>query len=148
MRKILTFILALTFLGCAQNNPQEQLKNLNGYWEIKSVDSPYGTDKDYKFNERVDYIEFNDTLGFRTKVLPRIDGTFVNSDSKETVIARIIDDSLRLNYSTAFDNWTETVLKADGNQLQVKNSRGMIYTYSKFEKVNYPEANSQEIREK
>ncbi|MEH6657153.1 hypothetical protein [Leeuwenhoekiella marinoflava] len=136
MRKILISILALALFGCAENNPKEQLKNLNGYWEIKSVDSPFGNDRAYKFNERVDYIELQDSIGFRTKVLPRIDGTFVNSDTKETIIARIINDSLRLNYSTPFDKWIETVLKADGNELQVKNNRGMIYTYSKFEKIN------------
>ncbi|MFD2828186.1 lipocalin family protein [Leeuwenhoekiella polynyae] len=146
MKKILVSILTVAFLSCAENNPEEQLKNLNGYWEIKSVDSPYGNDRDYKFNERVDYIELTDTIGFRTKVLPRIDGTFVNSDTKETVIARITNDSLRLNYSTPFDNWTETVLKADANQLQVKNDRGMIYTYAKFEKVNYLRESPRDIR--
>ncbi|RXG15404.1 hypothetical protein DSM03_102366 [Leeuwenhoekiella aestuarii] len=146
MKKILVSILTLALFSCAENDPEEQLKNLNGYWEIKSVDSPYGNDRHYKFNERVDYIELKDTIGFRTKVLPRIDGTFVKSDTKETVIARITNDSLRLNYSTPFDNWTETVLKADGNQLQVKNNRGMIYTYSKFEKINYLETSSRDIR--
>ena len=82
------------------------------------------------------YIEIQDSTGFRTKVLPRIDGTFVNSDTQEQVTARIIDDSLRLQYRTPFDSWTETVLEANGEKLSVKNDRGMIYSYRKFEKIN------------
>ena len=123
-------------LGCAENNPEEQLKNLNGYWEIKQVENPNGKTTDYKFNEQVDFIELKDTLGFRTKVLPRIDGTFVTTDSKENIVAIIKNDSLYLNYTTPFDSWSETVLIADGNKLQLKNDRGLIYTYHKFEKID------------
>ncbi|WP_035899328.1 lipocalin family protein [Leeuwenhoekiella sp. MAR_2009_132] len=123
-------------LGCAENNPEEQLKNLNGYWEIKQVENPNGKTTDYKFNEQVDFIELRDTLGFRTKVLPRIDGTFVTTDSKENIVAIIKNDSLYLNYTTPFDSWSETVLIADGNELQLKNDRGLIYTYHKFEKID------------
>ncbi|MDP5044111.1 MAG: hypothetical protein NWQ06_03925 [Leeuwenhoekiella sp.] len=123
-------------LGCAENNPDEQLKNLNGYWEIKQVENPNGKTTDYKFNEQVDFIELKDTLGFRTKVLPRIDGTFVTTDSKENIVAIIKNDSLYLNYTTPFDSWSETVLIADGNELQLKNDRGLIYTYHKFEKID------------
>ena len=131
---ILSFFL---ILSCTEkNDPKAQLKNLNGYWEIKRVTTPEGKKQEYSFSEQVDYIELKDSLGFRTKVLPRIDGTFETTDSKETVVARIINDSVRLNYSTPYDNWVETVLKADGNLLQVRNSRAMIYTYSKFEPIN------------
>ena len=133
-------ILLVSFLiilqSCSKNDPESQLKNLNGYWEIKEVTNPNGKSTDYKFNEQVDFIEINDTLGFRTKVLPRIDGTFVTSDSKEKVGVHIKDDSLRLNYTTPFDTWTETVLKANGDKLILKNERGIIYTYHKFEKID------------
>ncbi|MGO4911334.1 hypothetical protein [Leeuwenhoekiella sp. W20_SRS_FM14] len=128
--------LFFVLLGCAENNPEEQLKNLNGYWEIKQVENPKGKTTDYKFNEQVDFIELKDTLGFRTKVLPRIDGTFVTTDSKENIVAKIENDSLYLNYTTPFDTWSETVLKADGNELKLKNDRGLIYTYHKFEKID------------
>ncbi|MFI8379654.1 lipocalin family protein [Leeuwenhoekiella sp. NPDC079379] len=136
--KIYLASLSLFFvlLSCAENKPEEQLKNLNGYWEIKQVENTNGKTTDYKFNEQVDFIELKDTLGFRTKVLPRIDGTFVTTDSKENIVAKVKNDSLYLNYTTPFDTWSETVLKADGNELQLKNDRGLIYTYHKFEKID------------
>ncbi len=136
MKKIIIPFLLVVLYGCAENNPQEQLKDLNGYWEIKQVENPNGKKTDFKFSEQVDYIEIEDSLGFRTKVLPRIDGTFVTTDSKETITILIKNDSLYLQYKTPFDSWTETVLKADGEELQLKNERGLIYTYHKFEKID------------
>ena len=129
-------LLLLSLISCGKNDPEAQLKNLNGYWEIENVETPFGKDRAYKFNERIDYIEIQDSTGFRTKVLPRIDGTFVNSETQEKITVRIIEDSLRLNYSTPFAEWTETVLEANDELLKVKNDRGMIYSYKKFEKIN------------
>lgn len=129
-------LLCLLTLSCAQNNPQEQLKHLNGYWEITKVITPNGGEREYSFSEQIDYIELKDTSGFRTKVLPRLDGTFVTTDSQEKIIAKINDDSLYLTYKTQFDTWKEVVLKATPEELSVRNSRGATYIYKKFEPVN------------
>lgn len=123
-------------LGCAQNNPEEQLQYLNGYWEITKVKAPNGEEREYSFSEQVDYIEITDSTGFRTKVLPRIDGTFVTTDSREEVTAKVDNDSLYLTYKTQFDSWEEVVLKATPAELSVRNSRGATYTYKKFEPIN------------
>ena len=138
MKNAYYLILTLSFLvlGCARNNPQEQLQYLNGYWEIKQVETVGGKEREYSFSERVDYIEIKDSTGFRTKVLPRIDGSFVATDSREAVTARIKNDSLYLEYSTNYDTWQEVVLKADAEELQVRNARGITYTYKKFEPIN------------
>ncbi|PHR95823.1 MAG: hypothetical protein COA80_09870 [Leeuwenhoekiella sp.] len=138
MKNTYYIALALSFLvlGCARNNPQEQLQHLNGYWEIKQVETPGGKEREYSFSEQVDYLEIQDSTGFRTKVLPRIDGSFVTTDSREAVTARIKNDSLYLEYSTNYDTWQEVVLKADEEELQVRNARGITYTYKKFEPIN------------
>jgi len=132
----IAIVLSFLVLGCARNNPQEQLQHLNGYWEIKEVKTDSGKEREYSFSEQVDYIEIKDSTGFRTKVLPRIDGTFVTTDSRETVIAHIANDSLYLNYSTNYDTWQEVVLKANKEELQVRNTQGITYTYKKFEPIN------------
>ncbi len=141
MKNIYYIALALSFLvlGCARNNPQEQLQYLNGYWEIKQVETVGGKEREYSFSEQVDYIEIQDSTGFRTKVLPRIDGTFAVTDSQESVTARIKNDSLYLHYRTDYDTWQEVVLKANAEELQVRNARGITYTYKKFEPINITE---------
>ena len=132
---IFFIVMLLVFLGCS-NNPQEQKKHLNGYWKIQHANTPYIKDKNYKFSENVDYIEVKNDTGYRAKVLPRLDGTAVTNGVREQVKLIIERDSLRINYRTAYDSWQETVLKADGKTLQLKNKRGFIYTYSKYEPIN------------
>lgn len=131
-------LLCITFLFCAcsGNNPEEQKEFLSGYWEIQSVDSPYGNDKNYKINETIDYIEIEDSTGFRAKVLPRIDGTIITNGNTESIEVSTENDSLRLTYITNYDQWMETVLEADENTLTVKNERGMIYTYKRYKLID------------
>ncbi|MAW94572.1 MULTISPECIES: lipocalin family protein [unclassified Leeuwenhoekiella] len=132
----IVIVISFLVLGCARNNPHEQLQHLNGYWEIKEVKTGSGKEREYSFSEQVDYIEIKDSTGFRTKVLPRIDGTFATTDSRETVTAHIANDSLYLKYSTTYDTWQEVVLKANSEELQVRNAQGITYTYKKFEPIN------------
>ncbi|WP_031425370.1 lipocalin family protein [Flavimarina sp. Hel_I_48] len=127
------------FTACGGNSPEEQKDFLNGYWEIQRVDSPYGNDKDYSISETIDYIEIEDSTGFRAKVLPRLDGTIITNGNTEDISVSIKDDSLRLEYTTAYDQWTETVLEANEENLKVKNQKGMIYTYSRHKLIDLRE---------
>ncbi len=128
--------IAVLCCACSGNNPEEQKEFLSGYWEIQNVDSPYGNDKNYKINETIDYIEIKDSTGFRAKVLPRIDGTIITNGNTENIKVSTENDSLRLKYTTNFDQWSETVLEANENILKVKNERGMIYTYSRYKLID------------
>tara|TARA_B100000949_G_C14237473_1_gene431868 strand:- start:746 stop:1093 length:348 start_codon:yes stop_codon:yes gene_type:complete len=112
------------------------MKNICGYWEIKKVETPYDKEVEYAMSTLVDYIELKDTTGYRLKLAPVIDGSFKKSKSRENIIVKVEDDSLRLYYSTPYDKWKETVLLADGEILKVKNEKGIIYTYKPFEKID------------
>ncbi len=125
------FCIAILCCACSGNNPEKQKDFLTGYWEIQNVDSPYGNDKEYKISETIDYIEITDSTGFRAKVLPRIDGTIITNGNTERIKVSTENDSLRLTYTTNFDQWTETVLEATENTLKVKNQDGIIYTYAR-----------------
>ncbi len=138
MKKLLPIILISTnlLISCSKNNPKEQFANLSGYWEIKKVETPYGKKVEYKINESIDYINLKDSTGYRVKVLPRIDGKFTTNKDKEQIRVQIENDSLRMYYTTPYDEWMETVLKADGEELKVKNSLGAVYTYKKYQIIN------------
>ncbi len=132
---ILIFIL-ITLSGCC-NNPQAQKDNLNGYWKIQNAETPFKKQvKNYKFSENVDYISIKNDTGYRAKVLPRFDGTAVSNGVREKLSLSIEQDSLRINYKTPFASWQETVLEANGKTLKIKNQRGFIYTYTKYEPIN------------
>src|SRR5690606_20828499 len=112
------------------------LGHISGYWEIEEVTSAAGESKAFTMNMLVDYIEINNSEGFRKKVAPQPDGTFNITDDAEKIEVKTEKNQVQLLYSTPFDQWTETVLKADEHQLIVKNEDGIIYTYRRYEQIN------------
>lgn len=138
MKKQFILLFAIILIqACSKPNPAQQLKNLNGYWEIEKVVTLYNKEVNYNFNATIDYIELKDSIGFRTKVTPQLDGTFIeNNNDPEVIKPQFLNDSLYLYYSTPFDNWIETVLVADGEKLVVKNQNNLIYTYKKYKPIN------------
>ncbi|MGB5943133.1 MAG: lipocalin family protein [Leeuwenhoekiella sp.] len=132
------FILVMFMLvvGCGQNDPEAQKQYLEGYWEIASVEKPDGTVKEFQVNENIDYIKIEDSTGFRTKVIPRYDGKFTTTKDSEKLILKIEADTLRILYSTLYDDWKETVLNVSEDQLKIRNQNGIIYTYRRHKKFN------------
>jgi hypothetical protein len=131
-KKILFFLFGIVLLGCQQNNPEEQLGHLTGYWEIDSVEITEDSVINYKVNATVDYMEFDGNEGFRKKVKPQFDGSYKTSEDVEDISAKIENDSLRLYYKTPFDEWMETVISAEEDKFSVLNRDGKIYYYTKF----------------
>ncbi len=100
---------------------------------------PDGSQKDFGVNTVVDYVEIKGDSGARTKVSPKLDGTFTSNGVSENFTMKIENDSLRLYYKTPFDEWKETVVEAKDSTLIVKNRDNKIYTYSKFKKYDFGE---------
>ena len=138
---ILVFVSLLT--SCSNNDREEQIQHLNGYWEIKQADLPEGISKEFRFSEWVDYIEVDSMEGFRKKVKPQIDGSFITTEDAEKFEVKVENDSINLYYSTPYANWKETVLSSEEDELVVLNRDGIIYTYKRFTPYsgNYGEEN-------
>jgi len=126
----------MAFLAVAcSNSPEEQLKNLTGYWEIENVETPYGITKEYSISQNIDYIEIKGTAGFRKKVQANLMGAFITSEAVERFTVRIEDDTVFLDYETPFDSWSEEVLRATENKLEIKNKDNFTYTYNTYEPI-------------
>ncbi len=136
---LITLLFSTVILSCAKPNPEEQKQKLDGYWEIKKVEMPDGSKKDFGINTVVDFIEVKGDSGIRTKVSPKLDGTFTTNGTSEEFTLKIEEDSLRLYYKTPFDEWKETVIEAKDSLLKVKNRDNKVYTYSKFKKYDFGE---------
>lgn len=137
--KIFSCILLLFVLSCAKPDPKSQKQNLEGYWEIKVVEMPSGNKKDFDLNTIIDHIEIKGDSGIRTKVSPKLDGTFITNGDTETFSLKIENDSLRMYYKTPYDAWKETVIEAKDSVLTVKNRDNKVYTYVKFKKFDFAE---------
>lgn len=134
--KFYSLLLSLVFLSCAKPDPDVQKQYLEGYWEIKEVEMPNKSKKDFGINLMVDFIELDGDNGQRIKVVPQLDGSFTTNEVSENFELKIENDSLRMYYKTPFDEWMETVVKAEDSLLIIKNRDHKIYTYHKY--INTP----------
>ncbi len=135
--RLIGFLLILLLFSCEKPDPQIQKEKLGGYWEILSVESPDGLIKEYSISTIVDFIELEDANGFRTKVAPQLDGSFITNGVAEKFEVKVEDDSLRLYYETHYDSWKETVLMATDSLLTIINSDKKVFSYKKFRKFNF-----------
>jgi hypothetical protein len=135
MKKTLLLVILLLTLSCSESK-EEQLKHLNGYWEIEEVVSEYQT-KTYTFSETIDYIVINDSLkGFRQKLKPRFDGKFETNNIKEHIQLKIESDSLNLYYRTTFSEFKETIVKVTKEVLIIRNNQNTTYKYKRYQPFN------------
>ncbi|NNM24309.1 MAG: hypothetical protein HKO54_12240 [Flavobacteriaceae bacterium] len=111
-------------------------ENIAGYWEIKSVEMPDGSIKDFDINTSVDYIEVSANKGSRKKLMPQADGTFREFPTVESFEFLERNDSLFMYYKTPYADWIETVVKATDSLLVVQNSDKKEYVYRRFRKLN------------
>ncbi|WP_432410358.1 lipocalin family protein [Rasiella sp. SM2506] len=138
MNKYIPIAIILTIISsCAKQDANEQIQYLDGYWSIEKAILEDGTEKEFTISTTIDFMEINGKTGIRKKVQPKLDGTFLTSNDAETFEIKIEDDSLRLYYTTPFDSWKETVLKAKDSSLVVLNPDGKTYFYKKFATFNF-----------
>jgi len=129
-----SFILLLFFSSSSQI-AEDELKHLNGYWEIQEVKFTDGSTKTYDISTTIDYIEFdvNTKKGFRKKVQPNLTGTYQTSDHAEFFEIIKKENQWFLVYKTAYETWEESLIKLHEDAFSVKNKEQITYKYKRFE---------------
>ena len=138
MKNLVGFLfVSLFFISCQQKIKPEDLVNINGYWEIEKVGFDKGEDKQYVMNESYDYFEiWKNNYGFRKKVMPQLDGTFIVNDTYENIKIRFKDDQVFMDYVTPYAKWTEELIAVTEDKLVFKNQDEKEYHYKKAQKLN------------
>jgi hypothetical protein len=138
MKNLVGFLfVSLFFISCQQKIKPEDLANINGYWEIEKVGFDKGEDKQYGMNESYDYFEIGkNNDGFRKKVMPQLDGTFIVNDTYENIKIRFKDDQVFMDYVTPYAKWTEELIAVTEDKLVFKNQDKKEYHYKKAQKLN------------
>ena len=135
MKKHSYYILVLLLISCKQSNTVESISVINGYWEIEKVILPDGTEKQYGFNQTIDFFEIQDSIGIRKKLQPKLDGTFIASKDSETFSIKASNDSLYLFYKNYLSSRKETIVSLNQNQMILKNESQNLYFYKRFIKL-------------
>jgi len=129
--------LSFLFISCQQKIKPEDISKINGYWEIEKVIFDQGDDKEYGINERYDYFQIDkNNKGFRKKVMPQLDGTFIVNDTYETATIRLKDDKTFIDYSTPYAKWSEELIAVSEEELVLKNAEKKEYHYKKAGALN------------
>ncbi|HET8809114.1 MAG TPA: lipocalin family protein [Flavobacteriaceae bacterium] len=132
LKKIVFIVLWISVVSCDTRSVEEKIDNLNGYWTISKVETNEGKTKEYSFSSTVDYFEITNNKGFRKKVQPKLDGTYVVTDDVENIVVKVENDSINLYYSTEMDQWKETLIASEANKITFLNEYGNKYTYERF----------------
>ena len=130
MKKVLFILLLVLLSSCTST--EEKIDNLNGYWEITKAELPEGITKEFRFSELVDYIQVEGKQGFRKKVRPQLGGSFITSEDQENFEVKVENDSINLYYSTPYNEWKESLISSEEDELVILNEAGIIYTYKRF----------------
>ena len=133
---IIIVLFSMLFGSCQQKVKPEALSNINGYWEIEKVVLESGEEKEYGINESYDYFEIIDKVGFRKKVMPQLDGTFLVNDTQEAVKVRVVDGQVFFDYATSYAKWSEELIAISEEKLVFKNEQNNIYYYKKATPLN------------
>jgi hypothetical protein len=138
MKNIVGFLLvSFLFISCQQKIKPEDISKINGYWEIEKVGFDKGEDKQYGMNESYDYFEIGkNNYGFRKKVMPQLDGTFIVNDTYENIKIRFKEDKVYIEYATPYAKWTEELITVSDKELVLKNDEKKEYHYKKAQPLN------------
>ena len=127
-----SLLFLVLFISCQQQVSPEAISKINGYWEIQKVELPDGKEKEYKINETVDYFEWNENKGFRKKVKPQLDGTFLTNNESEAIQIKDSSGIQIIYYKTAYAQWNEEIIALTDSLLVLKNKQNLEYHYKRF----------------
>ena len=122
-------------ISCGQKVEKEDLEFLSGYWEICVVEFPSGDKKRYEINTTVDYIEVSGMEGYRKKVQPLPDGSFITSDDAENFSLSSRDDAYIMLYNNEMSEWEEEIEQLTETLLVLKNNEQIRYIYKRYHPV-------------
>lgn len=129
-------LISILFMSCQKKIAASDIAKINGYWEIEKVLFPDGNKKEYKMNETYDYFNIKYNKGFRQKVSPQLDGTFLTTNDFENVEITATNGKYYLNYSTPFAKWKEELISLSDAELVTLNDSKKEYHYKKAAPIN------------
>ena len=132
MKKILPFLLLFTIAtSCKQTITKKDTEKINGYWEIEKVILADGSTKAYSVNETIDYFEIKNNKGFRKKVAPQLDGTYLINNQFEKISIVASDKNFFILYLTKYTKFREQIIEIRDSTMVLKNDRNVEYHYKK-----------------
>ncbi|MEO0526792.1 MAG: lipocalin family protein [Bacteroidota bacterium] len=136
MGRFLAILIMVLFTTCTTKISKENIGLLQGYWEIKKVTLSDGVIKEYKANTTIDYIEISGSKGFRKKLNPKLDGSYVTTDDAALFTLKEREKIFIMHYKNDLSEWEEQILTLSQDSFSVLNQEGTTYFYERYEPIN------------
>jgi len=136
MKNILIACMLLSVMACRKHISESKLGHMNGYWEIEKVVQKTGKEKSYGMNPTIDYLFLEPDVqsGYRKKVQPQINGTYLTSDDAIRFrIERNNKGRIELIYNSEVDRWREVLIELGSDRLILEDESGTRFFYRRHE---------------
>lgn len=127
MRFVVFFLSLILLLSCDKADSIQDIEKLNGYWEIEKVEKDGEVIKSYTLNETIDYFMVKDLFGFRKKVKPQLDGTYLTNDVGQTFRIDTKENVTSIHYDTVWNRNEEVIWKLQDSILILKDKNTKFY---------------------
>lgn len=127
MRFVIFFFSFIVFTACDKADNIQNLEKLNGYWEIEKVEKDGDLIKSYTLNETIDYFYVKDSVGFRKKVKPQLEGTFLTNEVEQTFKIYTKENTTSIHYDTIWNRNNEIIWQLQDSILILKDQKTKFY---------------------
>ncbi len=128
-------LIFLFLLACKKEPEVKDISQLNGYWEIEKVVFPDGNAKEYSISTTIDFIYLDEMVGYRKKVQPKLDGTFITSDDADYFKINNKNGTFIMSYESELSSREEIVRALSEDVLVIVNEEGIAYHYKRFQSI-------------
>lgn len=137
MKYLSGIILLVSLLSCADKTISEaDLHLLNGYWEIAAVEFADGTKKEYSVNTTIDFIQLKNLKGIKSKVQPKLDGTYTSNKEAEPFSILKNEKGFMLYYKNGLNEWSENLKELDSLNFTITDKEGVTYRYKRYQPIS------------
>ena len=138
MRKtILICILTSTLWTACTGVSAEDLKHLDGYWEISKVEAHGETFKPKGNAPAVDHYKMiNDSMGIKKKMVPSFGEKYSSSEDLIQYKILTVDGNYSLQFSSALEEWEEEI-KSLSQEEMILFHNDKSYHYKRHQKKSY-----------
>ena len=135
--KYFTPIIFFILISCTDKVTQQDLQQLNGYWDIDKVESVDKKTTKYGANSTIDFYFVNDqNEGYRKKTTLDFSGTYKTNNIKDKIVIEAKNGAFIIKTTTSLDNWEDIIVSLTKEKLVLKNEKGVLFYYNKHEKFN------------
>ena len=130
----LLLIFSLSISHCDQLK-LEEVRQIEGYWEIESVQTKGEVFQPKGNAPSVDYYFFSsDSTGFKKKLSPRLKGNYATSENQVQFSIHNEDGVTFFHFKTPLENWKEEIKSVAPERLILFHN-GNEYHYNRHEKI-------------